>query len=79
MKITVVCYGAMRDYLPVDADGNRATLDLPEGATVVEVAARLGAPERLIHAVLVNGERAALAKEINEGEEVTLMPPFAGG
>ena len=79
MKITVVCFGAMREYLPKEAIGNRAVLEVPDGATVADVAAALGAPERLLHAVLVGGERTDLARGVEEGEEVTLMPPFAGG
>jgi molybdopterin converting factor small subunit len=79
MRVTVVCFGAMRDYLPPGSMDNRADIEIAVGATVADVAAALGAPTRLLHAILVNGERADLAKGLSEGEEVTLMPPFAGG
>jgi molybdopterin converting factor small subunit len=79
MRIEVVCFGAMRDFLPAGAVGNSAELELPEGATVSSLAALLGAPERLLHSILVNGDRADLAQRLSDGEEVTLMPPFAGG
>jgi molybdopterin converting factor small subunit len=79
MKVTVICFGAMRDYLPEGAAGNRAEVDVARDATVADVAAALGAPGRLLHVVLVNGERTDLSKVVKEGDEVTLMPPFAGG
>ncbi|MEA2432825.1 MAG: hypothetical protein QOG54_282 [Actinomycetota bacterium] len=79
MRVTVICYGAMREYLPPAASDNKTVLEVAEGATVADVVAALGAPEKLLHSILVNGDRADLGKGLSEGEEVTLMPPFAGG
>ena len=78
MKVTVVCFGAMKDYLP-DGGSNSTALDLPVGATVREVLAALDAPPGLVHLCLVDGERAGLDRGLGEGSEVTLMPPFSGG
>jgi molybdopterin converting factor small subunit len=79
VTVTVVCFGAMRDYLPADARGNRADLELDGGATVGTLMDALGAPRRLAYAVLVDGLRAGLDTEVHPGVEVTLMPPFTGG
>jgi molybdopterin converting factor small subunit len=79
MTVSVVCFGAMRDYLPQDRTGNRAQMALPPGATVGDLVDALGAPRRLVFSVLVDGVQAGLDSELSEGGEVTLMPPFAGG
>jgi molybdopterin converting factor small subunit len=79
MTVSVVCFGAMRDYLPQDHTGNRAQMALPPGATVGDLVDALGAPRRLVFSVLVDGVQAGLDSELKEGGEVTLMPPFAGG
>jgi DNA-3-methyladenine glycosylase I len=79
VKVGVVAFGVMRDFLPDDADGNRARLDVEEGALVQDVVNMLGAPDRLVHALLVNGERGRLDQPLGDGDEVTLMPPFTGG
>lgn len=78
MRITIVCFGAMREYLP-DPSKGRAETEIEPGGTVSSVIGALGAPERLVHSVLVDGRRTELDHVIHEGAEVTLMPPFAGG
>lgn len=78
MNVTVVCFGAMREFLPDPASG-RSAVQLAPGGTVRSVVGALGAPERLIHSVLVDGLRADLDHALEDGAEVTLMPPFAGG
>lgn len=78
MKVTVVCFGAMREFLP-DPSSGRTDIEIDAGGTVRSVAGALGAPERLIHSALVDGLRADLDQTLEVGAEVTLMPPFAGG
>jgi molybdopterin converting factor small subunit len=74
-----MCFGAMREYLPPDADGNRATVDLPDDATVGDLVDAMGAPRRLVHALLVDDVRGDLGQRLHEGAAVTLMPSFSGG
>ncbi len=69
----------MRDYLPAASDGRRAEIEIPEGGRVGDAVAELGAPGRLVFAVLVDGIQGNLDSELHEGAEVTLMPPFTGG
>ena len=78
MKVTVVCFGAMHDFLP-DPSSGRIELELTQEGTVRSVVGALGAPEGLIHSVLVDGLRSDLDRALHDGAEVTLMPPFAGG
>lgn len=79
MTVTVVCFGAMRDYLPQAADGNRVSVNVGRSATVADAVDALGAPRRLVYAVLVDGVQSTLDAQLHENAEVTLMPPFAGG
>ena len=78
MTVTVVCFGAMREFLPDPSSGRGAVL-LADGGTVRTLVGALGAPEHLIHAALVDGARVDLDHPLSDGAEVTLMPPFAGG
>jgi molybdopterin converting factor small subunit len=77
MKVVLECYGAMRDFLP-DPSAREASLEVG-GSTVGDVVDALGAPRRLVFAVLVDGGRASLDTKLHDGSRVTLMPPFAGG
>ena len=77
MKIRIAAFGAMRQYV-ADRSG-RSELDVPEGSSVGDVVDALGAPRRLIFAVLVDGLQSDLAAPVHPGAEITLMPPFAGG
>src|SRR5665809_27690 len=79
MKVSAVCFGQMREFLPPDAEGNRATLELDDTARVLDLVHMVGAPERLIYVLLVNGERGRLEDPLADGDEVTLMPPYSGG
>jgi molybdopterin converting factor small subunit len=75
----VICFGAMRTYLPAEASGNRAEIDVDVGSRVGDLVDALGAPRRLVFALLIDGRQATLEDSLHEGAEVTLMPPFAGG
>jgi molybdopterin converting factor small subunit len=79
MRVTVVCFGAMRDHLPPGSQQNRAELEVAETASVGDVVDALGAPRALAFAILVDGIQSTLDESLAPGSEVTLMPPFAGG
>ena len=79
MNVQVVCFGLLRDYLPPRAQANRAVVALPKDADVEALVLELQIPYRRVYAVLINGEQAEGSTTLNEGDEVTLMPPFSGG
>ncbi|MDQ5874468.1 MAG: MoaD/ThiS family protein [Actinomycetota bacterium] len=79
MRVGIVCFGAMRAHLPQGSVGNRAEIDVADKASVSDVIESLGAPPALVFAVLVDGRQAPIDQRLQEGAEVTLMPPFAGG
>ena len=79
MNVTVVLFGLLRDYLPRGSEGNRAVVALPPGGDIETLVLALQIPYRRVYAILVNGEQAEGSSKLNEGDEVTLMPPFSGG
>lgn len=79
MKVSVICFGSMREHLPATGTGNEAEIEVEDAATVGDVVDRLGAPRRLVFSVLVDGVQASLDNRVPEGAEITLMPPFSGG
>ena len=79
MNVTLVCFGVMREYLPEGTAGNSVGLDVPESSTVGNVIDTLGAPRRVVHAILVNEEPSDLSKELRDGDQLTLMPHYSGG
>jgi molybdopterin synthase catalytic subunit len=79
MRIQVLPFGLLKDWLGASA----AAIELPEGATVADMLARLSEsrPAGLLRgiAVSVNAEYATGASLLHEGDEVGLLPPVSGG
>jgi molybdopterin synthase catalytic subunit len=83
MQMRVFSFGVLKDWLGATA----ATVELPEGATVAELLARLSErwPAAQVSsalrgiAVSVNAEYASAAQVLREGDEVGLLPPVSGG
>ena len=79
MRIQVLPFGLLKDWLGASA----AAVELPEGATVADLLARLSEsrPAELLRgiAVSVNAEYATAASLLHEGDEVGLLPPVSGG
>lgn len=80
MRIEARLFATLREVLPA---GCRATgavvLDLPEGATVADVARALGIPATMPWIALVNGVEAEPTRPLGAADQVTLFPPLAGG
>ncbi|MBL6933905.1 MAG: MoaD/ThiS family protein [Alphaproteobacteria bacterium] len=83
MKITLKLFALLGRYLPKDATGNEAVLDLAEGTTAGEALHHVGVPGDLAHLVLVNGVYLAPSersgKVLTEGDALAAWPPVAGG
>ena len=84
MHITFKLFATLTDYLPADARrSNLVALEVADDATIAQIIAPFGMPDRLVHLVLVNGtfippeERAS--KTLVEGDVLAIWPPIAGG
>ena len=79
MQVRILPFGILKESLGSDP----FALDLPGGATVSELLARLGvqapAVETLGIAVSVNAEYADRGQVLSENDEVGLLPPVSGG
>jgi molybdopterin converting factor small subunit len=80
VTVEVELFATLTAYLPPEHDhGGRVRIDLPEGATVADLASRLGIPTDLPRVALVNGENAEAEHRLRPDDEVTFFPPLAGG
>jgi len=87
MQVRVRCFGILKDW----CGASETSIELPEGATVSDLLARLGdslhasaktpAQSGLFSgiAVSVNAEYANASHVLHEGDEVGLLPPVSGG
>jgi sulfur carrier protein ThiS len=77
MKITVELRGYLDQYAPTE----QATFpyEMPDGATVRDVLARLHIPDDLASAAIVGGEATDTTRVLAEGDRLTIVPPLAGG
>jgi MoaE-MoaD fusion protein len=79
MNVRILPFGILKESL----GSNPFALELPHGATVADLLARLGvqapAVETLGIAVSVNAEYAERKQILSEDDEIGLLPPVSGG
>ncbi len=77
-------FAGLRDCLPREVRG-AATIELTEGASVVDVIEHFSIERRLAQMVLVNGIQISRnfeerqARRLVAGDTVSIFPPVAGG
>lgn len=84
MNITFKLFATLTDYLPPDARrANQVELEVPDGATVLQVYTPYGLPDKMVHLVLVNGRYIAPEQRgthvLQAGDALAIWPPIAGG
>ncbi len=83
MRIAFKTAGILVKYLPPGSKDRSALLEVPPGATPLDVVAQLGMPSDASYLVIHNGnsvpraERATLS--LAEGDQLSIMPPLKGG
>jgi MoaE-MoaD fusion protein len=79
IQVRVLCFGVLKDWLGAGA----VTVELPGGATVAELLAKLSErrPDEFLRgiAVSVNAEFSKQTEVLHDGDEVGLLPPVSGG
>lgn len=78
MKIKVKLFGPLRKRLPADTKGRVAEIDLPEQATIDDLAIYLGIEEEPA-VVSLNDQESHRGRKLQEGDVVAFFPPLAGG
>lgn len=84
MRITFKLFASLSVHLPPQAaGGNEIQIDVPEGATILEVIEPYQLPMKLVHLVLVNGVYVApddrATHRLVDGDVLAIWPPIAGG
>jgi len=74
MKVKVKLFASLRTLGP-----DEQALELPDGATIDDVVHILKIPETIRLLKIVNGEHRPANHVLNEGDELALFPPIAGG
>ena len=76
MKIHVKLMGMLKDRMPPEG-----TIELPDDdATIEKALAELEIPVDTVQVFSVNGSiQRDLAKRLQEGDELTVVPPVGGG
>ena len=79
MEIQVRLFANLAAYGPPAARGEAARVELPEGATVRDLLARLRIPDEGPRLLLVNGRDADAGATLKAGDVVDVLPPLVGG
>jgi molybdopterin converting factor small subunit len=79
MRVTVRLYATLRQPAP-DGLRNRLEVELPAGATVVDLLREIGLPVDPDHVMaLIDTRRVEPHHPLRSGDEVKLFPPISGG
>lgn len=79
MRIEVRLFATLERYLPPGSRNGVAVLDVPDGSTAADVAARLGIPAGFERVLLVNGRESTPERRLGPGDVLDVYPPLAGG
>ena len=83
MRITLKLFATLTDYLPSHRAGNQVEIEVDPNASILDILAPYGLPEKLVHLVLVNGHYIAPEQRaqtrLQEGDALAVWPPIAGG
>ena len=79
VEVQVRLFANLAEYGPPSTRGGAGRVELPEGATVADLLARLGVPDEGPRLLLVNGRDAEAGVTLHAGDVVDVLPPLVGG
>jgi molybdopterin converting factor small subunit len=79
IQIEVRLYATLRKYCPESGIGEPMILQMPEGAQVADLLARLDVPKSEVKTAFVNNRRQDEDYRLSDGDRVAFFPPVAGG
>lgn len=79
MKVYVKLYALLRKHHPGPNRSIPLEVELPDGATVAELAPALDLPPDLVRSVFINNEARDVKTALHDGDQVGLFPPVVGG
>lgn len=83
MRIQFKTGGIFLEHLPAGSTGSTVEIEVPEGATPIDVIRQLGMPENENYLVSLNGEVVVISERgsrvLFENDQLAVMPPIKGG
>ena len=83
MQVNIKLFGVLRQYLPAGSGFNSCQLTTTEHPLLNEVLAMLPIPDSKTYLVILNDEKINqqeyTSTQLNENDEVVLLPPIKGG
>ncbi len=79
MALTIFLNATLRRYVPGYNPYEGLSLEVPAGATVARVIARLGLPPGEVTLIMVDGRRREADFTLTGDERLGLFPPIGGG
>jgi len=83
VQVNIKLFGALRQYLPAGSGFNSCQLTTTEHPLLNEVLAMLPIPDGKAYLVILNDEKINrqeyASTQLNESDEVVLLPPIKGG
>ena len=78
IKVEVRLYATLRKYHKAGTD-EAVILQMPEGASLTALLARLGVPKEEARIISVNYRQQANDYLLQDGDRVAIFPPVGGG
>jgi molybdopterin converting factor small subunit len=79
MRVRVRLFSVLREHMPPGGEAGRATVALPDGASVTDLIAHLKI-DRRVRMVVVNGKiEENRARPLQDGDQIKLFPTMVGG
>lgn len=78
VSVLVRLYASLRQYVPTAPDSGLA-LTLEAGTTLAGLCSKLRIPDEEVKLTFVNGRRQPPEYTLQDGDEVGILPPLAGG
>lgn len=79
MTVQVKISTTLRKYVPAYDPEKALHIDVPEAASIGDLAAQLGIPAEKIKFVMLNGRALPLETALADGDRVAFFPPVGGG
>ena len=83
MQISVKLFGALRQFLPAGSSFNSCQLTISVDSMLDEVLAMLPIPVSKAYLVIINDEKINredyASTQVQENDEIVLLPPIKGG
>ena len=83
MQVTVKLFGALREFLPPGSGFNSCQLSFAPGQSLGDLLSQLPIPGHKPYLVIINDEKInqqdLTTAQIQENDEIVLLPPIKGG